>query len=82
MRFFGFVDIERLLRDAEQEYVLVSVDAPNTHLFRREKKDLWTFRAYGLDASIDLASIDVHIPVSAVYKGIKFPTDGSPSSLL
>jgi hypothetical protein len=39
-------------------------------VYRREKHDLWIFRAYRLDADVELTNLGVRFPVSDVYKDV------------
>jgi Uma2 family endonuclease len=64
-----------------QEYVLVSSDVPRVELYRRAEP-FWQFAAYGLDEILTLASIEVAIPVTEIYRDIEFPpAPSTPESM-
>lgn len=60
-----------------QEYMLVSTDRPLVEIHRREKDDFWSYRSFGPDEEIMLASLDVRFPIEDIYDGIRFPADGN-----
>ena len=49
-----------------QEYVLVAQDEVRIEVYRREG-DTWVLREYVAGATVELASIDITLPVDAVY---------------
>lgn len=53
-----------------QEYLLIDAQRPMLEVYRREKHDLWIFRAYRLDADVELTNLGVCFPVSDVYKDV------------
>ena len=53
-----------------QEYLLIDAQRPMLEVYRREKHDLWIFRAYRLDADVELTNLGVRFPVSDVYKDV------------
>ena len=58
-----------------QEYVLVSQKRPSIDVFRRPPEGNFTLFAYrGLDASLDLETLSISIPLGEIYAGIEFPT--------
>lgn len=57
-------------RPSVKEYVLVAQDRPRVEVFRRDADNTWVFRTYGAGARVELASIDVHIDVDDLYRGV------------
>ena len=58
-----------------QEYVLVSQKRPSIDVFRRPPEGNFTLFTYrGLDASLDLETLNISIPLGEIYAGIEFPT--------
>lgn len=56
-----------------QEIVLVSQFAPHVEVHRRsEDEQSWSYALYGVSSTIELTSVDVHIPIDDLYKGINF----------
>ncbi len=57
-----------------RDYLLISQDAPRIEQFSRQgETDQWIFRSYdGLDAVIDLASIDCKLPLAEVFERVEF----------
>ncbi|MES2642740.1 MAG: Uma2 family endonuclease [Myxococcota bacterium] len=53
-----------------KEYVLVAQDRALVEVFRRDADSTWTLRTYGPGARVELASIDVHIAVDDLYRGV------------
>jgi Uma2 family endonuclease len=58
-----------------QEYMLVNYQYPSVELYRREKNTLWTYHVLEDDDDIELASLGVRIPVTAVYEDVVFPPE-------
>jgi Uma2 family endonuclease len=57
-----------------QDYVLVSQDEPLVERFVRQEDDTWTLKEYrGLDQKFEVASVPAKIPLTDIYRGIKFP---------
>jgi Uma2 family endonuclease len=56
-----------------QEYLLVDAQRPMVEVYRREKHDLWILRAFRMDDEVELISLDVHFPFSAIYEDVIFP---------
>ena len=61
--------------DTLQEYLLVAHDRPRVDLFGRRPDGSWaTVRwAVGLDATIDVPSLGLALPLAEVYAGVGFP---------
>ena len=58
--------------DSLQEYVLVSQHIPKIEIYRRSER-FWVFeRLTGLDATLDLTSLDISIPLAGIYRGVEF----------
>ncbi|MBA2678116.1 MAG: Uma2 family endonuclease [Ktedonobacteraceae bacterium] len=58
-----------------QEYVIIYTEYQAVEVFKRERQNLWTLRAFGPDDVIELISIDVRFPVSRVYQKTIVPID-------
>ncbi len=58
-----------------QEYMLVNYQYPSVELYRREKITLWTYHVLEDDNDIELASLGVRFPVTAVYEDVVFPPE-------
>lgn len=70
-RFRRFRSLESL-----EEYVLVSQTRPWIESFLRQSDGSWRFAtASGLDAQVELRSLQVKLPLSEIYAGIKFPPE-------
>jgi Uma2 family endonuclease len=55
------------------DYVLVSQDSPRLEHFSRQPDGVWSLtEVSGLDASLDLASINCGLPLAEVYDRIEF----------
>lgn len=55
------------------DYVLVSQDRARIEHFSRQPEGAWSLKeVYGLDASLDLASINCRLPLAEVYDRIEF----------
>jgi Uma2 family endonuclease len=62
--------------DSLQEYLLVAQDRPHIEHYVRQDDGSWRFtETDGLDAEIDLPSLDVALPVSEIYLDISFESD-------
>lgn len=55
-----------------QEYMLINTAYPSVELFRRERSPLWAFYAFEFDDEVQLDSIGVRFPVTALYKNVSF----------
>lgn len=58
-----------------QEYMLINYQYPSVELYRREKNTLWTYHVFEVDDDIELASLGVRFPVTAVYEDVVFPPE-------
>ena len=57
-----------------QEYILVSQDEPMCERFSRTPDGLWVVTSFvGLDATLELASIPIRIPLAEIFAGVTFP---------
>lgn len=60
-----------------QEYVLINTRRPLVEMYRRVQ-DFWVYRAFGLDEQVMFTSIDVQMPVAALYENVAFPEEEQP----
>jgi Uma2 family endonuclease len=58
-----------------QEIVLLSTTATKAELWRRAGNDWTVSDVEGIDAVLHFASIDVEIPLTAIYEGVVFETE-------
>lgn len=64
-----------------KEYLLVRQDVPYVSAYFQEEENLWrTTDVQDLQSFIHLKSIESQLPLSKIYKGIKFETPSSSSS--
>jgi len=62
--------------DSLREYLLVAQDRPHVEHYVREDDEGWHFtEADGLDAEIDLPTLDAALPLSEIYRDISFESD-------
>jgi Uma2 family endonuclease len=61
-----------------EEYVLVNTEYQKVEIYRREKGIFWIYAELDLQDELHLTSLDVHIPVAAIYEGVDVP-DSDPS---
>jgi len=67
--------------DALQEYLLIAQDRPHAEHYARQDDGSWRFtETDGLDAEIDLPSLDAALPLSEIYLDVSFNTE-NPRSL-
>ena len=57
-----------------QEIVLVNQFAPYVEIWQRDAEEptQWNYRHYGPDETVAFASIDVHVEIGALYRGLDF----------
>lgn len=55
-----------------QEYVLVSTDEQAVDVYRRASEKLWTLHLFGRGDDVELKSIDVTVPIAAIYENVRF----------
>lgn len=58
-----------------QEYVLIEPNFPSVEIYRRERGHLWVLRTFGEGDEIELVSVGIHFPISAIYEDVIFPPD-------
>ncbi|GHO45048.1 Uma2 family endonuclease [Ktedonospora formicarum] len=55
-----------------QEYVLINAMQASIEVCRRERNDLWILQLFGPNDMVELVTLGIQFPVSAVYEGIVF----------
>ena len=55
-----------------QEYVLVSTDEQAVDVYRRATEKLWTLHLFEAGDEVELKSINVSIPIAALYENVQF----------
>ena len=66
--------------DGVQEIVEIYQGEPSAHLYRRRPDGAWLFEAVdGLEASVQLTSLGLDLPMAEIYAGIEFdePSDAA-----
>ena len=59
--------------DSLQEFVVVSQSKVRLEVFRRAENGFWVYQQIaGLDVSLNLTSLDIAIPLAAIYKCVEF----------
>jgi Uma2 family endonuclease len=58
-----------------QEYVLISTQRSSVEVYRRTTEKLWTLYPSERGEQVELASIGVTLPVSAIYENVNLPDD-------
>lgn len=60
-----------------QEIVLVSQFAQYVEIWQRDTQnaEVWRYRHYGPEEIVHFASIDVHVEIGELYRGLDFPLD-------
>ncbi len=56
-----------------EEYVLIDTQRRAVDVYRRAKKDLWTLHFFRAEDSVELTSLNVTIPLSAIYRNVALP---------
>ena len=56
-----------------QEYVLVSTDEQSVDVYRRATDKLWTLYLFEPGDEVELKSINVRIPIAAIYEHVLLP---------
>ena len=62
-----------------QEYVLVHTHYQWVEVFRREQNNLWTYHAFEDGDEVTFTSLDVHFPISKLYRNVDLPVDTGES---
>ncbi|MBD2022349.1 Uma2 family endonuclease [Leptolyngbya sp. FACHB-36] len=58
-----------------QEYVLIQSEAIGVECFRRNAEGLWVLHPYEVDDTITLASVDLVLPIAALYRQVRFAAE-------
>ncbi|MDP2809002.1 MAG: Uma2 family endonuclease [Rhodocyclaceae bacterium] len=59
--------------DTLQEYLLIEQDRIHADLFRKNAEGLWVLHPHGPGAALRLASVDLTLPIEALYEDVEFP---------
>ncbi|HTK10103.1 MAG TPA: Uma2 family endonuclease [Ktedonobacteraceae bacterium] len=57
-----------------QEYMLISTQRQMVEIYRRNGAT-WTYRRYYPGQTVELESLDIHIPFTAIYERVRVPID-------
>jgi Uma2 family endonuclease len=55
------------------EYILINTRFQLVEIYQRNDNDSWTYHTYGAGKMIELANLDLHISVDALYEGLRIP---------
>ncbi len=58
-----------------EEYVLIDAQRQAIDVYRRARKDLWTLHFFRSGDIVELSSLNVSLPLSALYQNVLLPTD-------
>ncbi len=58
-----------------QEYVMVNTEYQAVEVCRRARNNLWSFHVFGPGEDVELVSLGVRFPVTAVYEDVIFPPE-------
>lgn len=58
-----------------QEYVIIYTEYQAVEVFKRERQNLWTLRAFGPGDTVELVSVGIRFPISFVYQRTTVPAD-------
>ncbi|GAC1455561.1 MAG: Uma2 family endonuclease [Ktedonobacteraceae bacterium] len=58
-----------------EEYVLVDTKRRAVDVYRRARKDLWTLHFFRTGDTVELASLNINIPLLALYQHVVLPSD-------
>ncbi len=61
------------------EYVLVETQRQAVDVYRRARKDLWTLHFFRAGDTVELASVNISLPMSALYKNVLLAPDEDAS---
>ena len=65
-----------------QEYVLVAQDEPLCERYVRRPDGVWAYvQSIGLDATLELESVPVAVPLADIYAGVTFPPPARPGPI-
>lgn len=63
-----------------QEYLLIDFHQPMVEVYRREKHGFWSLRTFQVGDEVELISIGMRFPVTAVYEDVMFPPEEESDS--
>jgi len=58
-----------------QEYVMVNTEYQAVEVCRRARNDLWSFHVFRSGEDVELASLGVRFPITAVYEDVALPPE-------
>lgn len=58
-----------------QEYMLVDTLRQWIEVFKHERSNLWIYRSFGAEDTLELASLDIQISVASVYRNVILPLE-------
>ncbi len=63
-----------------QEYILINTRYKAVEIYRRQKKNFWTYQVLEIDDYLECTSIGVRMPISAIYEDTLVPDSDDPSN--
>jgi Uma2 family endonuclease len=68
-------------RSSLREYVLIAQDQPRVERYFRTGLTSWEFEVYhGLDLAVHLRSLDLDVPMAAIYQRVEFEAESEESA--
>ena len=59
--------------------MLIVQDRPSVEVYRRQPSGLWTLQPYlGAEASAEIFSAELKLPLAEIYAGIEFAPEAEP----
>lgn len=58
-----------------KEYVLVGSETKTVEIFRRHSDGSWAFIPYGMGETIELASLEIMVPMASIYEDVILAQD-------
>ncbi len=56
-----------------QEYVLIDPERHSVEVFRRNEANQWVLHPFGANAEVEFASVNLRLPMAAVYEDVVAP---------
>ena len=60
-----------------QEYVLISTQEQVVDVYRRASDNLWTLHPFGPGDEVELKSVNISIPLEALYENVTLPRENA-----
>lgn len=73
-----FADYRQL--ESLQEYVLISQKRQQVECFRRNAEGLWVLHSFGIEATVDLASVGFRVEMAELYEDVDLGSPIAPAA--